>query len=107
MRSAQQNSTFTYCNYQHISFYIPFINTRVCSTTVLEIAEALDIEVIEKKLGKKAIRNLLPIQDGDVPETYADVDDLMRAVDFKPATSIETGIGKFIEWYLGYYKVKN
>jgi UDP-glucuronate 4-epimerase len=64
------------------------------------------IEVIEKKLGRKAIRNLLPIQDGDVPETYADVDDLMRAVDFKPATSIETGIGNFIEWYLGYYKVK-
>jgi UDP-glucuronate 4-epimerase len=64
------------------------------------------IEVIEKKLGRKAIRNLLPIQDGDVPETYADVDDLMRAVDFKPATSIETGIGNFIEWYLGYYKAK-
>jgi UDP-glucuronate 4-epimerase len=62
------------------------------------------IEVIEKNLGKKAIKNFMPLQDGDVPETFADVDDLMRAVDFKPATSIETGIKNFIDWYLGYYK---
>jgi UDP-glucuronate 4-epimerase len=47
----------------------------------------------------------LPIQEGDVPETYADVDDLMREVDFKPATPIEVGIGNFIEWYVEYYKV--
>jgi UDP-glucuronate 4-epimerase len=65
------------------------------------------IEVIEKKLGRKAVRNFLPLQDGDVTETYADVDDLMHAVNFKPATSIEVGIGKFIDWYLDYYKVKN
>lgn len=62
------------------------------------------IEAIEDKLGKKAIKNLLPIQDGDVPETYADVEDLMRDVDFKPATPIREGIGKFIDWYLNYYK---
>ncbi len=62
------------------------------------------IEVIEEKLGKKAIRNLMPIQEGDVPETYADVDDLMREVDFKPATPIAVGIGKFIDWYLAYHK---
>lgn len=63
------------------------------------------IEVIEDKLGKKAIKNLMPIQDGDVPETFADVDDLMREVDFKPATSIEEGIGNFVDWYRAYYKV--
>lgn len=63
------------------------------------------IEIIEEKLGKKAVKNLLPLQEGDVPETYADVDDLMRDVDFKPATPIEVGIGKFIEWYVDYYKV--
>lgn len=62
------------------------------------------IEVIEEKIGKKAIKNFMPIQDGDVPETYADVDDLMREVDFKPATSIEDGVGKFVEWYRQYYK---
>lgn len=63
------------------------------------------IEVIEEKLGKKAIKNFMPLQDGDVPETYADVDDLMREVDFKPATPIEVGIGKFIDWYREYYKI--
>lgn len=63
------------------------------------------IEVIEDKLGKKAIKNLMPIQDGDVPETYADVDDLIRDVDFKPSTSIEDGVGKFIKWYLEYHKI--
>lgn len=63
------------------------------------------IEVIEEKLGKKAIKNFMPLQDGDVPETYADVDDLMREVDFKPATRIEVGVGKFIDWYREYYKI--
>lgn len=61
------------------------------------------IEVIEEKTGKKAKMNFLPIQDGDVPETYADVDDLMRDVDFKPATSIEEGVGNFVDWYRNYY----
>lgn len=64
------------------------------------------IEVIEDKLQKKAVKNFLPLQDGDVPETYANVDDLMRDVDFKPNTSIEDGISIFIDWYKEYYKVK-
>jgi len=62
------------------------------------------VEAIEKKLGKTAIKNMMPLQDGDVPETYADVEDLIREVDFKPATRIEDGIGNFIDWYLEYYK---
>lgn len=61
------------------------------------------IEVIEQKIGKKAIKTLLPIQDGDVPETYADVEDLMREVDFKPSTPIDVGVGRFVDWYLDYY----
>ncbi|RAW01310.1 NAD-dependent epimerase [Pseudochryseolinea flava] len=69
--------------------------------------ELLDyINVLEQKLGKKAILNLLPIQDGDVPATFADVSDLEQAVGFKPSTSIETGIGNFVNWYVDYYKVK-
>ena len=64
------------------------------------------IEIIEEKLGKKATKNFMPLQDGDVPETYADVDDLMREVDFKPATPIEKGIENFVEWYKNYYQVK-
>lgn len=65
----------------------------------------LFITTIEKKLGRKAIRNLMPIQSGDVPETFADVKDLEEAIGFKPSTSLEVGIGKFVEWYLEYYKV--
>jgi UDP-glucuronate 4-epimerase len=64
------------------------------------------IEVIEEKLGKKAVKNLLPIQEGDVPETYADVDDLIRDAGFKPSTTIEAGIEKFVSWYLEYNNIK-
>jgi UDP-glucuronate 4-epimerase len=63
------------------------------------------IETIESCLGKKAQKNFLPMQPGDVVATYADVDDLMRDVGFKPQTSLQTGISQFIEWYLNYYQV--
>lgn len=63
------------------------------------------IEVIEESLGKKAEKNFMPIQPGDVPATWADVDGLIQDVGFKPSTSIEEGVGKFIEWYRGYYNV--
>jgi UDP-glucuronate 4-epimerase len=62
------------------------------------------IEVLEDCLGKKAEKNLLPMQAGDVPATYADVDDLIRDVGFKPSTSIEEGIRRFVEWYREYYQ---
>ena len=61
------------------------------------------INVLEECLGRKAEMNLLPMQPGDVPETYADVDDLMKDTGFKPGTSIEEGIAKFIAWYKSYY----
>lgn len=63
------------------------------------------VEAIEEKLGIKANKNLLPLQEGDVPETYADVQALMDAVDFKPNTSIKQGISNFIDWYKAYYKI--
>jgi UDP-glucuronate 4-epimerase len=63
------------------------------------------IEVLEDCLGKKAKKNFLPMQDGDVPATYADVDDLVREIDFKPQTTIEEGIRNFVDWYRGYYGV--
>jgi UDP-glucuronate 4-epimerase len=62
------------------------------------------IETLEKSLGKKAKKNLMPIQPGDVPETFADVDDLTRDVGFKPATPIEEGVERFVEWYREYYE---
>jgi UDP-glucuronate 4-epimerase len=61
------------------------------------------IEVLERCLGKKAEKNLLPLQPGDVPVTCADVDDLMKDVGFRPSTPIEEGIERFAEWYLSYY----
>jgi UDP-glucuronate 4-epimerase len=63
------------------------------------------IEVLEECLGKTARKNFLPLQDGDVPATFADVDDLVRDIDFKPSTRIEDGIRNFVDWYREYYKV--
>jgi UDP-glucuronate 4-epimerase len=61
------------------------------------------IEVIEGAVGKRAEMNLLPMQPGDVLETYADVSDLMRDVGYAPSTTIEEGMGRFVDWYVGYY----
>jgi len=61
------------------------------------------IETLEKALGKPAKKNMLPMQAGDVPMTYADVNDLEREVGFKPQTSIVEGIGHFVKWYKSYY----
>jgi len=61
------------------------------------------IDVLEDCLGKKAVRNYLPMQAGDVRATYANVDDLVREIGFKPQTSIEEGISKFVGWYRSYY----
>ena len=62
------------------------------------------IEVIEKAVGKTAQKNLLPMQPGDVPCTYADVDALIKDVGFKPGTTIDEGIYHFVDWYQDYYK---
>jgi len=61
------------------------------------------IETIEKNLGIEADKELLPLQLGDVPNTYADVDDLVSEFDYKPSTSIQDGVEKFIKWYKEYY----
>lgn len=63
------------------------------------------IEVLEDCLGKKAEKNLLPLQPGDVPDTYANVDALVDDVNYKPSTPIEIGIKNFVEWYCEYYRV--
>jgi UDP-glucuronate 4-epimerase len=61
------------------------------------------IEVIEECLGRKAQKNFLPLQQGDVPETYADIDDLVRDVGYRPATPIEVGVRRFVDWFREYY----
>ena len=64
------------------------------------------IEVLEQQLGKTAGKEFLPMQPGDVYQTYADVSELERDFDFKPSTTIEEGLGKFVAWYKEYYSVK-
>ena len=62
------------------------------------------IETLEKCLGMQAEKELLPLQPGDVPDTYANVDDLVNDLDYKPATSVEEGVANFVAWYRDYYK---
>ena len=84
--------------------YAPYKLYNIGNNNPVELMEF--IETLEKCLGKKAEKNLLPIQAGDVPATYADIDDLVKDVGFKPATTIEQGIREFVEWYKGYYGIK-
>jgi len=62
------------------------------------------VEAIEKAVGKKAVKDYLPLQAGDVPATYADVNDLIKDTGFKPSTPIVEGINNFIKWYKEYYQ---
>lgn len=61
------------------------------------------IACIETALGKKAVKNMMPMQDGDVPETFADIDELMADVGFRPETSVAEGVERFVAWYKQYY----
>jgi UDP-glucuronate 4-epimerase len=63
------------------------------------------IEVLEQALGKKAEKRLLPLQPGDVPSTYADIDDITKDVGFKPTTPIEVGIPRFVKWFREFYRL--
>ncbi|MBI5519074.1 MAG: NAD-dependent epimerase [Desulfovibrio sp.] len=81
----------------------PYRLYNIGNNNVVELSRY--IEVLEECLGKKAIKEYLPMQPGDVPATEANVDDLVRDVGFKPATRIEDGIARFVEWYRGYFKV--
>jgi UDP-glucuronate 4-epimerase len=63
------------------------------------------IEVLEQCLGKTAEKNMLPMQPGDVPATWADVSDLKNDVGYQPSTSVEMGVARFVDWYREFYKV--
>ena len=63
------------------------------------------IEVIENEIGEKALKELLPMQPGDVPDTFADIDDLKRDFNFKPSTNLKDGVKKFVDWYFDYYRI--
>jgi len=84
------------------SSYAPYKLYNIGNHNPVELIKF--IEVLENNIGKKAQKNMLPMQPGDVPTTYADADDLMNDVGFKPTTPLEEGIKKFVQWYKGYYK---
>jgi UDP-glucuronate 4-epimerase len=85
------------------SSYAPYEIFNIGNNNPIELMTF--IECLEKHLGKKTVKNMLPMQAGDVPVTYADVDDLVKSVGFKPSTSLDEGIGNFVKWYKEYYKI--
>lgn len=82
----------------------PYKIYNIGNNSPIELSEF--ISTLERKLGKEAVKEYLPLQPGDVLKTYADVDDLMRDVGFKPSTPIDKGIEKFVDWYKSFYGVK-
>jgi len=83
--------------------YAPYRLYNIGNNNPIELLRF--IELLEECIGKKAMKNFLPMQKGDVTATYADISDLMLDVSFKPLISIEEGVSRFIEWYREYYKV--
>jgi UDP-glucuronate 4-epimerase len=82
--------------------YAPFKVYNIGNNSPVELMTF--IETIEKALGKSAQKEYMDLQPGDVPATYADVDDLMADVGFKPSTALDAGIQKFVDWFKEYYK---
>ena len=85
--------------------YAPYKIYNIGNNKPVQLMEF--IETLEKHLGKTAKKEYLPLQAGDVPRTYADVDDLIKDVGFKPDTSIDEGIKKFVDWYKGFFLTGN
>ncbi len=85
------------------SSYAPYRIYNIGNNSPVKLLDF--VEAIEDSLGKQAEKHFMPLQDGDVVATYADVEDLMRAVDFKPSTDLRVGVQRFVDWYREYYKV--
>jgi len=85
------------------SSYAPYKIYNIGNNNPIELIKF--IEILEMNIGKKAQMNMLPMQRGDVPITYANVDDLIKDVGFKPSAPLKEGIKKFVEWYRGYYEL--
>lgn len=100
---AQPNENWSGKNPDSATSKAPYRLYNIGSNSPCELLRY--IEIIEDCVGKKAIKNMLPMQPGDVMATYADVDALIKDVDYKPSTSIEAGVAKFVEWYRDFYQV--
>lgn len=98
------NSSWDRTNPDPGSSYAPYKIYNIGSNKPVSLMEF--IRIIEEVLGKKAIIEYLPMQPGDIEETYADIDELHRDIGFIPKTSLKNGIKRFVEWYLNFYKTK-
>ena len=96
------NSGWSGDNPDSATSYAPYKLYNIGNNNPVELIQF--IETIEEVLGKKSQKNLLSIQAGDVPATYADVDELIGDVGFKPETSVQVGIERFVRWYKEYYR---
>ena len=103
-KKAKPNPEWSGKNPDPSSSYAPYKVYNIGNNSPVSLMEF--IEAIEEKIGKKAIKNYMPLQAGDVPATYANVEDLYRDIHFRPQTSIKDGVGQFVDWYIDYYKVK-
>ena len=97
----QPNPDWDRANPDPGSSYAPYKLYNIGNNNPVELTRF--IEILETNLDKKARKNMLPMQAGDVPLTYANVDDLITDIGFKPSTTLEEGLKIFVEWYRGYY----
>ena len=102
-RPPSGNANFSSASPDPGSSSAPWKLYNIGSNKPVELLEV--VRLLEEAIGKRAKRELLPMQPGDVPATYANVDDLMRDVDFKPATPIADGVSRFIDWYRSYHRL--
>ncbi|MCG6859805.1 MAG: NAD-dependent epimerase [Chromatiaceae bacterium] len=103
-RVAEPNPTWTGENPDAATSSAPYRLYNIGNQHPVELMEY--IRVLERCLGIEATKELLPLQPGDVPDTYADVDELVRDADYKPDTSVEIGVSRFVDWYCSYYGVR-
>lgn len=103
-RPAQPNKEWSGDNPSPDSSYAPYKVYNIGNNAPVKLMEF--IEAIENRTGIEAKKNFMELQAGDVPQTYANVDDLFRDIDFKPQTNIQDGVNNFVDWYMNYYDIK-
>lgn len=104
-KPAQPNPEWSGDNPDPSSSYAPYKVFNIGNNAPVRLMEF--VEAIENKVGKTAKKNFMDLQPGDVPETYANVEDLFNNIKFKPQTNIQDGVNNFVDWYLDYYNVRD
>lgn len=102
-KNPQKNSRWDYLKSEPSTSFAPYEIYNIGNNTPVKLLDF--VTVLENLIGKKAIKNFLPMQPGDVKTTFADIDKLTNAVGYNPTTSIEIGLEKFVSWYKNYYKI--